>query len=203
MIQAIILIGVLLWAAFTFGIWATIGSIVLLFIVAAILVCAAADLDFRNPAPLNPAPLPLRPELSWPTGKRVVWVIIVVTLLIAGITLANITLAKAQTSPKLYDILPPVQYDYHYEGDLTIKIVDTLEELYDLCRIPNRNILACSTHNSRSCLIVMVNDELMRKRGYTTGLLFRHEQGHCNGWGPDHGGERPQPPGAMVPLYLI
>jgi hypothetical protein len=89
-----------------------------------------------------------------------------------------------------------------YEGDLTIKIVDTLEELYDLCRLPNRSLLACSTHNSKGCLIVMVNDEIMRKRGYTTGLLFRHEQGHCNGWGPDHGGERPQPPGAMVLLYL-
>ena len=97
-------------------------------------------------------------------------------------------------------ILPPAQYDYPYEGDLAIKIVDSLDELRDLCRLSNR--LACSTHTQYSCLIVMVNDEIMRKRGYTTGLLFRHEQGHCNGWGPDHGGERPQPPGAMVLLYL-
>jgi hypothetical protein len=26
----------------------------------------------------------------------------------------------------------------------------------------------------------------MRKRGYTTGLLLRHERGHRNGWGDNH-----------------
>jgi len=103
--------------------------------------------------------------------------------------------------PKVVNILPPIQYDYPYEGDLTIKIVDTLEELNDLCRLSSR-ILACSTHTSKACLIVMVKDEILRERGYTTGLLFRHEQGHCNGWGKDHGGERPQPPDAMVPRHM-
>jgi hypothetical protein len=97
-------------------------------------------------------------------------------------------------------ILPPAQYDYPYEGDLAIKIVDSLDELRDLCRLSNR--LACSTHTQYSCLIVMVNDETMRRHGYTTGMLFRHEQGHCNGWGADHAGERIPPPAAMVPSHL-
>jgi len=36
----------------------------------------------------------------------------------------------------------------------------------------------------------MVKDEVMRSRNWTTGLLLRHEIGHCNGWGADHEGER-------------
>src|SRR6516164_10483837 len=93
--------------------------------------------------------------------------------------------------PLKHMILPPEQYDHDYEGDLTIKIVDTLEELHALCKLDGPQLLACSTHNSRSCLIVMVKDEVMRQHGWTTGLLFRHERGHCNGWGGDHAGERP------------
>jgi len=50
----------------------------------------------------------------------------------------------------------------------------------------NPNMLACSMQNSRSCLIIMVNDEIMRRRGWNTGLLLRHEIGHCNGWPGTH-----------------
>jgi hypothetical protein len=91
-------------------------------------------------------------------------------------------------------ILPPVEYDHQYDGDLTIKIVDTFEELYALCGTRNPYMLACSYPgyaDHRSCIIIMVNDEKMRKQGWTTGLLFRHEQGHCNGWPGDHIGQRP------------
>jgi len=91
-------------------------------------------------------------------------------------------------------ILPPVVYDHEYEGDLTIKIVDTMQELYALCAQENPYMLACSyaSYNDglRSCVIVMVKDELMRRKGWTSGLLFRHEQGHCNGWPGDHPGQR-------------
>jgi len=37
----------------------------------------------------------------------------------------------------------------------------------------------------------MVRDEVMRKRGYNTGLILRHERGHCNGWDGYHTGGRP------------
>jgi hypothetical protein len=89
-----------------------------------------------------------------------------------------------------YKIFPSPEYDHYYEGDLTIKIVDTLEELRDVCQLDGAQLLACSTHNDRSCIIVMVKDEVMRTRSWTTGMLLRHEMGHCNGWGADHAGER-------------
>jgi len=89
-----------------------------------------------------------------------------------------------------YKIFPPAEYDRFYEGDLTIKMVDTLEELHKLCQIDNPKLLACSQRNQWSCVIVMVRDEVMRGRNWTTGLLLRHEIGHCNGWGADHAGER-------------
>jgi hypothetical protein len=93
-------------------------------------------------------------------------------------------------APKQYRIFPPAEYDHYYEGDLTIKIVDSLEELHEVCQLEGDKLLACSTHNHSSCIIVLVKDEVMRQRSWTTGMLLRHEMGHCNGWGGDHAGER-------------
>jgi|SRR6516162_1137213 hypothetical protein len=92
--------------------------------------------------------------------------------------------------PKQHRIFPPAEFDHYYEGDLTIKIVDTLQELHEVCQLDGENLLACSTRNHSSCIIVMVKDEVMRQRSWTTGMLLRHEMGHCNGWGGDHAGER-------------
>jgi hypothetical protein len=104
--------------------------------------------------------------------------------------ITTVPIRPVEPVPILHMILPPEQYDHDYDGDLTIKIVDTIEELRALCKLDAPQLVACSTHNSQSCLIVMVKDELMRQRGWTTGLLLRHERGHCNGWGADHAGER-------------
>jgi hypothetical protein len=87
-------------------------------------------------------------------------------------------------------ILPLAEYDHYYEGDLTIKMVATLEELRAICQMDQPQLLACTLRNLNSCVIVLVNDEVMRKRSWTTGMLLRHEMGHCNGWPGDHPGER-------------
>jgi hypothetical protein len=92
--------------------------------------------------------------------------------------------------PKLHYILPPVEFDHYYEGDLTIKVVPDLISLRAACSNEKENILACAWHNSKSCVIYMVEDRVMRERGWTTGLLLRHEIGHCNGWPGDHPGQR-------------
>jgi len=123
--------------------------------------------------------------------------LIVLALAIAIIFIVGILFARAQPAPFVkpvptptYKIFPPAQYDHFYEGDLTIKMVDTLEELHRICQIDNPKLLACSKRNNSSCIIVMVKDEVMRERQWTTGMLLRHEIGHCNGWGEDHAGER-------------
>ena len=46
-------------------------------------------------------------------------------------------------------------------------------------------------YDTKSCVIIMVEDEVMRRRGWTSGLLLRHEMGHCNGWTQAHEGQRP------------
>ena len=49
----------------------------------------------------------------------------------------------------------------------------------------------------------MVDDDVMRKWGWTTGMLLRHEIGHCNGWPGDHPDQRglPWPTTHWVPDY--
>jgi hypothetical protein len=118
---------------------------------------------------------------------------------LAALVIAMITwpARSQQTAPFVkpiptptYKIFPPAEFDHFYEGDLTIKIVNTLEELHAVCQIENPKLLACSQRNQDSCVIVLVKDEIMRQRQWTTGMLLRHEIGHCNGWGADHAGER-------------
>jgi hypothetical protein len=99
-------------------------------------------------------------------------------------------LLACEASAQQYKIFPPAEYDHYYEGDLTIKMVATVEELRAICQLDQPQLLACTLRNQHSCVIVLVNDEVMRKRNWTTGMLLRHEMGHCNGWPADHAGER-------------
>lgn len=109
--------------------------------------------------------------------------------------------ANVPVKPDQYMILPPVEYDHFYEGDLTIRMVGTIAELHAICKIDGA--LACAFRNAQSCVIVMVADEVMRSWNWTTGMLLRHEIGHCNGWPGDHQGQRglPSPTTHWVPDY--
>jgi hypothetical protein len=129
------------------------------------------------------------------SGTKTILVFLILLAAFAGSKMLRTqTPTPAVVKPASIMILPPVEYDHHYEGDLTIQIIDTFEELYALCGQRNSAMLACAypayDDNLRSCRIIMVNDKLMRQRGWTTGLLFRHEQGHCNGWPGYHPGQR-------------
>lgn len=131
--------------------------------------------------------------------RELVWAIVVLLGLLFALCLTGSV--HAQISPR---VLPPPEYDYEYEGDLTIKVVDTLQELGVLCQDAartNPDILACSMRNYKSCMIIMVRDEVMRRRGYSTGIMLRHERGHCNGWGGDHTGGRPARATMVAPEY--
>jgi hypothetical protein len=101
----------------------------------------------------------------------------------------------AQPGRPQYMVLPPVEYDRPYDGDLTIKMVPTVEQLHAECNSlnPNPHTLACAYRRVNSCVIYMVEDAVMRQRGWNTGILLRHEIGHCNGWAADHPGQRALP----------
>jgi hypothetical protein len=92
--------------------------------------------------------------------------------------------------PRQSKIFPPEEYDHYYEGDLTIRIVPTIEALRDVCGSFYPRMLACAIRYPKNCVIYMVEDEVMRKEGWTTGLLLRHEIGHCNGWPGHHPDQR-------------
>lgn len=88
------------------------------------------------------------------------------------------------------NILPPLEYDYPYQGKLTVDRVDTIEKLQEVCGI-SKWALGCSWARGASCRIVLVADDVIRQWGWTPELMMRHEHGHCNGWGGDHAGQRP------------
>jgi len=119
--------------------------------------------------------------------RELVWAIVILLGLFFVLCLTGSVRAQVNSNK----FFPPPEYDHDYQGDLTIKMADTIEELRILCATgaqSNPNLLACSQHNETSCLIIMVRDEVMRQRGFSTGLLLQHERGHCNGWPGDHGG---------------
>jgi hypothetical protein len=124
---------------------------------------------------------------------KTIFAFVILLAAFAGIKALHAQNVTTVPVKRLSYILPPVEFDHYYEGDLTIKIVDTLDELYALCAIKNDTMLACALPAGKSCIVIMVRDEVMRKRGWTTGVIFRHEIGHCNGWAPDnvHVGQRP------------
>ena len=141
----------------------------------------------------------MRNALHWASLLAAVTVVVAILLfpsLAQNVTTVPVKPNFQPVKPDQYMILPPVEYDHFYEGDLTIKMVSTIEELHALCKIDGA--LACAFRNEKSCVIVMVHDEVMRRRNWTTGLLLRHEIGHCNGWPGDHSGQRRLPPGHVV-----
>jgi hypothetical protein len=90
-------------------------------------------------------------------------------------------------------VLPPAQYDRPYDGDLTLTIVGTFVELKDNCNINDPLMVACAIQRQKSCHIYMMPDFILRTRGTNSGIMLRHEIGHCNGWAAHHPGVRPLP----------
>jgi hypothetical protein len=80
----------------------------------------------------------------------------------------------------VYRILPPPKYDVPYTGKLTLGISSD-----DVAWCKSTIACAFPSH-LYSCHIIMVSDELIISKGLDPLDVFRHEQGHCNGWPPDH-----------------
>jgi len=87
--------------------------------------------------------------------------------------------------------VPPAQYDRTFNGPLLITVVSTSDELKQRCfNFNTPGMLGCAQLYAGKCEIFLLPDELIRERGWTTGLMIRHEIGHCNGWPGDHPGLR-------------
>src|SRR5262245_12095540 len=135
----------------------------------------------------------MRNTLHWATFLAALAVVVAILLYpsLAQQSVKSLTV-KPVAAERL--IFPPAEYDHDYDGDLTIRIVDSFQELHALCKYGaqiNPSLLGCSQRNEKSCLIIMIRDDVLRRYGWSSGIVFQHERGHCNGWSQDHVGMRP------------
>jgi hypothetical protein len=87
--------------------------------------------------------------------------------------------------------LPPLKYDREYTGKMIVKR-GTLDEVKAAC-FRNYTILGCAFRHDAiisqrygefpaTCDVWIVNDDVLEKYNHSYDIVFRHEQGHCNGW---------------------
>jgi hypothetical protein len=143
------------------------------------------------PALLHPGAKALPEETDERTTVNYGQTVFMAALICLAVSKTTAEPNKAVAPPgKGVHILPPLEYDYPYEGKLTIQRVNTVAELQDACNV-TKWLLGCSRPGATSCHIVLVADDVIRKWGWTPELMMRHEMGHCNGWPGDHRGQRP------------
>lgn len=103
--------------------------------------------------------------------------------------------AEAQKAPvKWVPMTPPLEYDYPYQGQLTLARGDA-RTMLEVCgtkqlaffRVP----IACNINYDwlNICHIYIADDEILKAEGQPYKEVLRHEEGHCNGW-RDHTGAR-------------
>lgn len=113
---------------------------------------------------------------------------VVAALALAILTIGLVLVARAQ-APFLY-ILPPLEYDRPYIGELTIDTAKDSKEVQAVCQLPTQRV-ACSYAGGRWCRIIKISDDALRAMGWNPIHIMRHEHAHCNGWTNKHEGMRP------------
>jgi hypothetical protein len=90
--------------------------------------------------------------------------------------------------------LPPIEYDKPFTGPLTVLRPQSEAEVIVICGdvSPAGYRIACAIPDlaGASCVIVIREDAAIRAAGFNPEIVFRHEVGHCHGWGADHAGGR-------------
>jgi hypothetical protein len=114
---------------------------------------------------------------------------------IGSLTLA-LTLAATSAAAEPNRILPPIEYDHPYGGELTIFQAKDQAQVRTMCpyaKFPPIGALGCALRhpNGSQCWVILAPAADLVAAGYTTELAKRHEIGHCNGWPGDHGGALP------------
>jgi hypothetical protein len=95
--------------------------------------------------------------------------------------------AQAQMAPG--SVLPPVEYDQPYTGQMVIVRGDKAK-MDGLCP---KMALGCAIKvgEGRGCIIVIANDDILKRTPWNYEMVLRHENGHCQNWPGDHRGARP------------
>jgi hypothetical protein len=111
--------------------------------------------------------------------------------ILAAVVVTLCVLSPAQAEQRL--ILPPVEYDHPYDGELVTIIAESADQVRELCpTVPFKAgwPLGCSTRSATKCRVVLAREDIIVSYGWTLDIVRRHEIGHCNGWA-GHSGARP------------
>jgi hypothetical protein len=85
--------------------------------------------------------------------------------------------------------LPPVEYDKPYEGRLVVTRAENQDGVRELCSraVFRGHALGCARRLEEGVCEIVLGYKTV---GVIPAIVFRHERGHCNGWGSDHKGAR-------------
>lgn len=119
-------------------------------------------------------------------------------------------LAAAIASPALAAeplyLLPPVEYDKPWPGELKVYEFPSYETVNEVCDLPSP-ALGCAKRVNDLCIVVVPSNDYLKGRTFkvfipaknnakhrlTTAMLIRHEIGHCHGWPGNHAQARAWP----------
>jgi len=106
------------------------------------------------------------------------WLVILFLAWCATITLYTVVFGNARSRAEQEKLLPPAEYDYHYEGILFVHRapMDKMD-----CN-PKRLACAKVWQDKPICSIWIASDDDLKRYGYDYDIVLRHELGHCNGW---------------------
>src|SRR5262245_10238776 len=131
-------------------------------------------------------------SLLWPLAA------IIITALAIVICLAQ----SAQAWSTEYDyVLPPIEYDHPYSGQVYYQRAENPADIREKCRIPPSSDLkpyACAFREAGWCVIWLLPDEQLAIAAWPKDVILRHEIGHCNGWHGHAGARLWQRPAAPV-----
>jgi hypothetical protein len=127
----------------------------------------------------------------------------VVALIAAALLIPSIAQAAPKLAVKKWTaFLPPLQYDYPYQGQLTLirgnlavmnaACLEAKAAMYPIpyaCAIVYRRADTSPTAPGDLCHVFIAEDDLLR--GWVYKDVLRHELGHCNGWKGHAGGRLP------------
>lgn len=87
-------------------------------------------------------------------------------------------------------VLPPAEYDHAYPGELIVVQSEAAVKRCPEGPFAFKPVLGCSFRREDRCLVILAPDDMIRRYGWTTAIVKRHEIGHCNGWPANHPGAR-------------
>ena len=96
------------------------------------------------------------------------------------------------------NVLPPLKYDRPYTGELVVMRIASQKDMTLMCPPTTFRLKACAQHTLTKrpdgswtkCNILLPPDSVIIAAGYSVDAVYRHELGHCNGWGDEHKGAR-------------